>query len=566
MKKRPDLSSGQFRTNYLPKLLFSLSVVISIIATYHVSAHFIDSDTSSELVLSQQLIEMGRLLSPDWFYATELRFLHVQWIYIPLMLLLDDWLMVRYIGALVMQALYIISFACLVRAAGKGKNFFYYGASLLLLPVSVTYGRVILYHNHYLLNLTLSFFVLALSMYFADAVNWRSRKTWIRLFCLAVISFAGGLNSIRQLMITHVPFAMIPVLLYWVEDLKSKDPGKTSFFKPANFNFLICAAYCGFFSFAGLLAQRILVSKLGIHVAIQAENVVMNFSGFQNIGDILYAFFHQFGYRTKASMLSVSGLLSLGGIFIGCYLMFLAAKQLLQSNPNRSRRTTLLSVSFLTHVAVMLLIFMMTSGEGGYNKTYYYPLYLSLCYPWAIPLLLIHFEELPARMHPMYIKKFFAVVTVVILLLSSSVNLAYFQGSNRFPQTYEGLTFQDKDKKAELTEAVKFLTEQGYDKGYAGYWECNIVTEMTNGNIPMVLIKDYHEDKGANLAYRDWLTPLWNRESPCQKPFLLLRNELWNDVFPETDSSAYCTLIYSDDHCTAYRIDDLEAFADTLRY
>lgn len=265
-------------------------------------------------------------------------------------------------------------------------------------------------------------------------------------------------------------------------------------------------------------------------------------------------------------MLSVSGLLSLGGIFIGCYLVFTAAKQLLQRKSGQNKRTTLLSVSFLVHVAVMLMIFMITGGDGGYNTNYYYPLYLSLCYPWAIPLLLIHFEELPKRMHPMYIKKFFAVVTVVILLLSSAVNFAYFQGSDRFPQTYEGLMFQVKDKKAELTEVVNFLTEQGYDKGYASYWECNIVTEMTSGNIPMVLLKNYKEDEGANLAYRNWLTLLWNRESPCQKPFLLLTNDVWKDTFQESDSSVYCTPVYSDDHCTAYRIDDLEAFADTLRY
>ena len=558
MKSRLNMARPYF-TNYIPKFLFFASIILSIFTTYYVSGHFVDSDTSSELVLASHWIETGKILSPDWFYATELRFLHVQWIYAPLMLLLDDWFLVRYIGALIMQALYLTSFACLVHAAGKSKNFFFYGAALLLLPVSVTYGRVVLYHNHYLPNITVSFFLLALSMHFVGEVNWRSRKTWLKLFFLAVLSFAAGLNSIRQLMITHAPLLLMAVLLYWIEDFKNEDSSKTSFFKPVHLNFLLCAIYSALFSYCGLMAQGFLRSKLGLQVELQAETNILSFIGFDYIPDMLYGFFHQFGYRKKVAMLSVSGILGLGSIFTGCYLLFISHKRLFRNKTPQDKRSILLSSFFWAHTAVMTLIFLLTSG----SSPYYYPLYLALCFPWAVPLLLTYFEELPATVHLLHPKKLFVVVSVLILLLSSAINFAYFHGSDRFPQTYEGLTFHNRDHKEELTEVVDFLMEQGYDKGYASYWECNLITEMTSGSIPMVLINDQYFNASGNLQYRNWLTTLWSRESPCEKPFLLLAKEA-SQPFSNSDSGAYCTQIYTGHSHVAYSIDNLDEFIKTL--
>lgn len=561
MKNKLQLSASRLHT-VLPKLLFLCSVIISIFTTYYATGHFLDSDTCSELVLANHWIETGKILSTDWFYATELRFLHVQLVYVPLMLLLDDWQMVRFLGALIMQALYILSFGCLVRASGKGKNFFLYGASLLLLPVSVTYGRIVLYHNHYLPNIVVAFFLLALSMHFTDEVDWKSKKTWLYLFLLASLSFSAGINSIRQLMITHAPLIVTAVVFCWMDDARNKDCTTTAFLKPVNLNYLLCCFYSAAFSFFGLMIQGFLCSRRGIHLENHSENNILSFVGFDNIPNILYGYFHQFGYREDVSMLSVSGILSLGGILIGCYLLFLSINRIRQCNPSQSRRINLLSLFFSAHTAVMMLVFLLTRSE---NPTYYYPLYLSLCFPWAVPLLLLNLEELPAAIHPLRTKKLFALISIILLLLSGGANVLYFQGSDRFPQTYEGLGFQNKDKKEELAEVVDFLTEQGYDKGYATHWECNIVTEMTDGRIPMVSILNEDLKTSGNLAYRNWLSPLWNREAPCEKPFLLL-SEVGESIFLRSNSAQYCTKIYSGHHHVAYSIDNLIDFMDTLRY
>lgn len=208
----------------------------------------------------------------------------------------------------------------------------------------------------------------------------------------------------------------------------------------------------------------------------------------------------------------------------------------------------------------MTLLFFLTEPSGGYH----FSLYLSLSFSWAVPLVLVILEDIPRTIHPLQPGKFFAIVTCAVLVLSGAVNTCYFQGSEQFPQTYEGLSFRNRDKKAELTAVVSYLSAQGYDKGYASHWEGNIVTEMTDGQIPMaVIICETNDDSISNLTYAPYLYPLWNRESPCEKPFLLL-TETDAEDFKNSDSSAYCTPIYSGYHHVAYSIHDPEAFTYTL--
>lgn len=552
------LQSGRRKID-LSFFLFLLSAVLSVITTYYVSSHYIDSDTSSELILASHWIETRNIFSEDWLYGSELRLFHVQLIYVPLMLLFEDWLTVRFLGALIMQAIYIASFGCLVHVAGKCRRFFFLGAALLLLPVSVAYGRIVLYHNHYLPNITFSFLLLALSMGFTNEVDWDSKKTWLRLFFLAGLSFAGGLNSIRQLMITHAPLLLSTFVFCWLEDIQGNDASKSAFLKPANLNLLFCSFYSAAFSFLGLKAQNYLCNRLGLRIAIQSESNIISLLDADYFNDVLYGFFHQFGYRNNVPMLSVNGILALGGIFTGCYLLFLSVKQLRKNISAADRRKSLLAVFFLSYVAVMMLVFFVTRGS---EPLYHYPLYLSLCFSWAVPVLLTALEDIPAAIHPLQPKKFFAVVTVIFVLLSSFVNICYFNGSDRFPQTYEGLGFQNRDKKAELEDVAAYLSAEGYDKGYACHWEGNILTEMTDGQIPMVAI---FCGENGNLSYAPYLYSLWLRESPCEKPFLLLTEE-GSSSFMKSDSSAFCTQIYSDYHHVVYSIDNLEDFVETLNY
>jgi len=172
----------------LPAILFFISIFLSFITTYHVTGTFLDSDASSELVLAKQLSETGKILSRDWFYSTELRVLNTQLVYAPMFLVFSDWHLVRFSSALILQTIYILSYGFMLHQAGFKKSDFYISASLLLLPVSVTYGRIMLYHCYYIPHITLSFFMIGLFLGFtADNVATFSVKKCLRLGLLSAV-------------------------------------------------------------------------------------------------------------------------------------------------------------------------------------------------------------------------------------------------------------------------------------------------------------------------------------------------------------------------------------------
>ena len=78
--------SGKLCKSIAP-VIFSLSLILSIFTTWHVTGHILDSDASSEMVLAQQLSQNGGILSRDWIYSTELRVMSTQLVFAPLFLL-----------------------------------------------------------------------------------------------------------------------------------------------------------------------------------------------------------------------------------------------------------------------------------------------------------------------------------------------------------------------------------------------------------------------------------------------------------------------------------------------
>ena len=67
--------------------------------------YLLDSDMSSELVLSHLLRQEHKIVTQDWFYSTELRVFNIHWAFTPLFFLFDNWLKVRQIGTFIVLAL-----------------------------------------------------------------------------------------------------------------------------------------------------------------------------------------------------------------------------------------------------------------------------------------------------------------------------------------------------------------------------------------------------------------------------------------------------------------------------
>lgn len=552
------ITAKQKITEKLPVLLFLFSVFLSICTTYHVTGNFLDSDASSELVLAKQLAETGRILSRDWIYSTELRVFNTQLIYAPMFLLFNDWHLVRFFSAVTMQAIYILCYGFLLHQGGFQRKQFYISASLLLLPVSVAYGRIMLYHCYYIPHIALSFLLVGLFLGYARDTKRPVLKDCMRLGFLLVFSFLGALGGIRQLMITHAPMLLLIVLLCLMEDLHSSDTHKAAIFSRQKILLLTIALLA---LFAAFLGYKVNTDYLAYGYSFSSYNETnLGIPEFTLLDRLVYGFLHQFGFRKHMPMLSLLGILSLGSLPAAGFCLYLAVKNLFAHRPGTDPRKTMVFLFFLCYWTVQTLVFLITDTPDGYH----YALYYVLCLPWIAPLLLSIPDHFPQNIHPFSFRRIFSWVTVLILFANGFANTAFFHGVEKFDQVYEGLGFQEKNKAAQMADLVNYLTENGYDAGYATFWEGNIVTELSDGKLPITNV-DLIEDSsgGYNLCHKNWLTSQWQREAPKQKPFFVTRTEK-HPLFESSECFQYCTEIYRDDlHC-AYSIDNLEEFAQAL--
>ena len=138
-KQNPVLRTRRWE---FEEIFLCLCAVLSVILTWFASKYCIDSDASSELVLANHLAENGGILTADWGYSTELRVLNTQLVYAPLLKIFSDWRMVRFFGALILQAILVGSYYVFTKATGISKKIFCISAGLCLLPISVCYGRI----------------------------------------------------------------------------------------------------------------------------------------------------------------------------------------------------------------------------------------------------------------------------------------------------------------------------------------------------------------------------------------------------------------------------------------
>jgi hypothetical protein len=153
-----------------------------------------------------------------------------------------------------------------------------------------------------------------------------------------------------------------------------------------------------------------------------------------------------------------------------------------------------------------------------------------------------------------------------ICLLNGLMNMRSFLRPDAFGQPYEGLDQRNPAQVVEFREPVQYLQDNGYDLGYGPHWNANVLTEMTDGQLPMVAIRrtEATDAQTNGITYVDWLTLRSNRELPTEKTFLMLLHE---NVFwiQGTVFEGLVSEVYRDDQYVIFDIADHEAFRLALQ-
>ena len=215
---------------YSGLLLCAFLLVIYII--YHTSMNTLDSDASSELVLAKHLAQTGRLLSRDWFYSTELRVFNSQLIYAPLFMIFDSFRKVRFVGAIIMVGIMWLSYAYLSRQLKLKLNTFLVSSAILILPTSIAYARVTLYHSYYAPHISISFLIIGLFLSVCNQKGSSPVIHYAKIIGCSVICFLSSLGGIRQLLITILPLCLtVLVLIFQSTHSTLKELGLSGYIK-----------------------------------------------------------------------------------------------------------------------------------------------------------------------------------------------------------------------------------------------------------------------------------------------------------------------------------------------
>ena len=116
-------------------------------------------------------------------------------------------------------------------------------------------------------------------------------------------------------------------------------------------------------------------------------------------------------------------------------------------------------------------------------------------------------------------------------------------------------------------ERAAFLQESGLTFGYATFWNANVITELTNGEVEAVGISIAQNEKGQGVPrVSEWLEAQENRrmERPDERVFMLLteaESERLDDFLKRSGAQAR----YTRDGMTVYEIESQRIFFETAQ-
>lgn len=514
-------------------LLISLHIALFFMLNERID-FLVNSDASSELVLSKILSEEKRIITDSWNYSTELQFLNVTIIYAFFFLFFKDWHVVRMLSILVSHLILTGSTIYLCRQAGL-KKYAPAAASVMLLSFSTTgahYFWVVLEDLFYLPYISISFISLGLCLRYGKIIK-NNKKILLVLLSLA-LSCAAGVGGLRQIAVTYLPL-FICMLLITVRQVYIHGWANYKASKFSRYTLISIIDFLGS-SIGYYLNVHILSKRYSFFVYDKFQFTELNLDNpIKLVNDILYLLGYQKGPVNAKTFFS--------GAFcaVVCLLIFWSIVTALRRKDSISEEYRVTSGFFLCSMVVFFMIYTVTNM--GYTERYVIPFI-------AMGVMSVMFVLKEADFGKLKVAK----KTVCICLMSAALI-----------QNGLVLSVLNKvDRTKEIREIATFLDKSDYKTGYSTYWNGNVLTELSNGEIDMYAL---NPSALTVLNFSDlhvWLQKKSHFEyMPEGKIFLLLENTeiescSWRDKLRDED------IILQTDNRTVYGYDSYEHMLNVL--
>ena len=483
-----DLKSRSAFLRALPYGVLVAALLLSVCLYAQYGAHNLDADMSSEMVLADLLNKEGSLLSANWYYSTELRVVSPVPVYQLGLLLFDSWHVARTFSIAVLLVGVAVSFLYLARGAGMGEGAVY-AAAVIVLPVSEAYAFLFAYGGFYTVYFMLACWLMGIVLRLREKKH-RGR----RFFLLGVLGVWGGMAGVRMLMICGIPLAMA-CAAGWL--LQGRHFERISQIRDAD-----CTAVG--------LGSVVVLAGMAVGYGINAKMLssIYHFSGYGDeqmssfgLGRLVEQFeslFEFFGYRNGVPVFSAAGIGGLAAVVL-VFMMCAALYGLFRMRARLSAAQRMIPLFAVCAVGIGMLLNGTTNRGGSVYTVAYYMAGVLLVVASAFLLI----EKLPCRL-PVLSNALMLALTLLFALPA----VGYWTDAFRKEQ-------------AEYEEAAAWLVQQGCTEGFATFWNGNVLTEASDGQIEVITY-----DGWQNTRPGDWLQQTAHRdELPQGRVFVYVTDD-----------------------------------------
>jgi len=490
---------------------------------------------AAEMRFSKLLTEEGRwLATPNWYYSTEFRVLYTQLIMGPLLKICESWYIVRAVTNIVSYGLVLGSYYYFMKPLKVRKGLTVATSAILLLPFSETMMTHMVMGNTYMFHVIIVF--LFFGLYLRLVQGGRGKLFFAELAAFLLLGAVCGVSGVRYLLALQCPL----LLTAFVYLLKSES-GKVFREQVTGGNFMVQirvlvkekpARYFGYalLGFAGSVlgygVNVLYVSREYVFQTYGATNFIAVYQGvfFERLQNAFGSLLMLFGYIPDKGFLSLRGVVTLAAFALIGVFAFVHAGNHKRLNKERSFVSLFLAVSFLLNVFVFV-----------FTTSTMVPRYYLTIFIFALPILCFYMED----------EKLFFNRTVVVLLLIGCFALATGKTV---------LSFITVDKNENKRVVAEYLESNGYEFGYATYWNANIITELTDGKVEIA-----HVGNPDTLEYFRWSSPMkyYENDYKSGEVFLLVTKEEEAD-WADCEAFRVGRKTYEDAYYSVYLYDSIE--------
>ncbi len=462
---------------------YMILMAIMAISFIYIKDHLymrLNSDDASELILGKLLASENSLLSKNWFYSTELRVLNTNIFYALIFKFTNDFFTVRMVSYLLMWIVLLLIYFGLCKALNIQKNKVI-SACLLFIPFSDYYYSFVLSTAYYIPHIAVSFLtIMLLELY----VN---KKKTVYLIVGGLLAILAGLGGPRQILVTYLPLCLAAFF-----SCAFKKDDDNYFFK---YSLIVLIA-----SGVGFVVNNKILAKT--FTFLSYDSIRFNTFDIERLVALVNGFILNYGYKTGEvlSSLTITNGVAAVCILLTVYAIYYPLKHKEEVSDTYYR----FSLFVLFNYIIFILLYVCT--DMFYENRYYLPLII-----FFVPLITLFFEEVDFQIFN--IKK--TVLYCVFILMVMAQGFAYAYSYNKF------------DSNIEKREILKVLEDGDYTNGYASFWNGNVYTELSNGEIEVWVFQDIvlKETDNFDDLYR-WLQVKEHTSTkPSGKVFVLLSSD-----------------------------------------